>query len=885
MDTFKIPKQIKYNDEIVAGMTVREALLLGIFAIPAYAIFRSPIPFPLRVMTVLPIAAAGLTFAFYKHKGRNVETWLFNWLMYKLGPKSYKNTVSAVSNNKRSLIGYIRPGPKGSSSVRNQVPIVELEDGMIRTTTGYAIVLQVGSVNYRLMSEDSRKKLWSSFRGLLNLLSLGFPLQFHIVIRRQTIEQIKAHFDDIIENNDNPILRELARAERDFVLETIKSSSVVSRSFYVVIPFAPNFSMDADYTSIIRQAFTRSNKKGGDDISKDIVIKQLSTRKEQVLTHLKKLGIEGRKLGNKELFEILYDSFNPTISAGGFVKHDVSSVYKHIEKSRIVNFITPPYMDVGPDYVDMAGVYMRTLFPLEYPGSVSNDYNWIQPLIDSDEDLDISIHVSPLDTTSVIKVLTRNYSKMISTKRYRRHKGQSEDFHLEAKSEDTVYLLEKLIRAETKLFNVGIYSTVRALDLESLDQATDSLTATLESIQVTPGVAKYQMASAIATNLPVGQDRLCYLRNFDTDSLATAMPLSSSDLSAQGGILYGINSDNSSLVTYNRFKHAKNANSIVMGCSGSGKSWLTKLESVRYLIEGVSVVIIDPEREYQRVCAAVGGQYITISRNPEQHINPFDPYVDAEGVRGIDRQVGDALVLIRLMAPDLEISKSALEDVLYTMFREKDKPVISDLHRVADEKGLGNLAEALYPWHQGSLSHIFSQPTDVDMSSEYIVFDISEMDEDLRPVAMQVILSWLWRQIFAFPKPRLVYVDEAWCLLESAGEWFSAAFRRARKHWCGFTITEHQVETLLNSDIMKAILVNSATKVLLAQEASALPALAKAFDLTEGEQTSILGASPGEGLLYAANTHVSLKVISPSEYNEFLTTSPDEVFSGEAVNV
>jgi conjugal transfer ATP-binding protein TraC len=239
-------------------------------------------------------------------------------------------------------------------------------------------------------------------------------------------------------------------------------------------------------------------------------------------------------------------------------------------------------------------------------------------------------------------------------------------------------------------------------------------------------------------------------------------------------------------------------------------------------------------------------------------------------------------VLIGLMAPDLNMPKAQLEDILYAMFREKEAPLIEDLHRIAQEKGHDELAQAVYQWHRGSLKNIFSHPTDVKLDADYIVFDISEMDEDLRPVAMQVILSWLWRQIFANPRPRIIYVDEAWCLLSTAASWFSAAYRRARKHWAGFTITEHQVETLLESDVMKSILVNSATKLLFAQEPSALKALTEAFDLTDMEQTAIISADQGSGLLYTGNNHVSLKVVAPEEFHRFLSTTPSELYGAVA---
>lgn len=881
METHKVPQQIHYRDEIFAGMTVRQVLIIGLFGIPAYAVFKAPIPFPIRVFLAVPVLLAGFVVAFYSHDGRFLEVWLVNWFTFHVSPHYFKpHGGQRLPTIPSMLKRILRRSAEEAVSVTTQVPIEGIQNGMIKTNNGYVMVLTCNAVNFRLMSEDAKWKLWSSYRSFLNVLSLGFPIQFHIQVRKQTIDDIRKHFDEVTESQPSEQRRALAEAQRDFVINTVKESSVVSRSFYIAIPYLPNYSADLEAVSIFRQVFTR-NRKRSEETTFEVASKQLATRRDQVVTQLKKLGIEARQLDDQETFELIYNSFNPSTAGGGMMKHDLEGLYKTVDKNRMVEFLSPSYLRLGPDHADVAGIKVRTLFALDYPGTVYN--GWLQPLVDLDQDLDISIHINPLNSPGLINILNKNLSKMISTRRYREHKGKMEDYHMEAKAEDSVYLLERLIRNETKVFNMGLYVNVRSLQLDELDEKTDSVMATLESMQVVPAVAKYQMGSAITTGLPLAQDRLCYLRNLDSDGLADGMPLTSADLSSSGHILYGINSDNHSLVMYDRFS-ARNSNSVVLGSSGSGKSWYTKQESLLALLQGtyangkrqpVSIVIIDPEREYEAICEAVGGQYVTISRNPNQHINPFDPYIDnVEGMRGIDRQVADAQVFIRLMAPEIDLGKAQLEELLYSMFKEKNAPLIGDLYRLSKDRGMNDLAEALYPWHQGSYRHIFSYPTDVDLSSDYLVFDISEMDEDLRPIAMQVILSWLWRNIFSNPKPRLIYVDEAWCLLKSAGDWFAAAYKRSRKHWAGFSLNDHEVETLLNSDVMKTVLTNSATKLLFSQEPSALGALTQAFDLTDGEQMAILGGSPGEGLLYAENSHVSLRVVSPPAFESFLSTSP-----------
>jgi hypothetical protein len=891
METHNVPQQIQYKDEFLWGMTVRQVALIGLFGIPAYAVFKAPLPFVLRIFLALPFVSAGLMLAFYQHRGKFLEVWLINWLAYKASPHYYRPLRHGPSPSLSSLLRRLmcKPGEE-ASPISSQVPIKGIRSGMIHTDFGYVMVLKCGALNYHLMSEDAKLKAWSSYHSFLNVLSLGFPIQFHAQVRRQTVDDILSHFDEVIEAQPTAGRVRLAETLRDFVVETVSSRSVVSRNFYIAIPYNPNFTCELGNSSVFRGLFSRASMRS-EDVSFEIASKQLATRRDQVIAQMKKLGIEAAQLDNHGLFELIYNGFNPSVARGGMVKHDLTGMFDMLGEESMVEFLSPSYLRVGPDFADVAGVHVRTILALDFPGSVYN--GWLQPLMDLDVDMDVSIHISPLDSNGVIKLLQKNLSRMLSTRRYRAHKGKMEDFHVEAKTEDGAYLLNRLIRNETKMFNMGLYVTVRSLDAGELDERTNSVLATCESMQIVPAVAKYQMSRAIASNLPIAQDRLCVYRNFESDGIADGMPLTSADLSSQGHICYGLNADNSTLVFYDCFA-SRNSSQVVLGSSGSGKSWFSKASTLSYLLHGtyasgkrepVSIVIIDPEREYEAICEAVGGQYVTISRNPSQHINPFDPYVDnVEGMRGVDWQVGDAEVLIKLMAPDLEVGKAQLEELLYTMFREKDAPQICDLHRIAGEAGFSSLAEALYPWNEGSYRNIFSQPTDVDLNSDYIVFDISEMDDEMRPVAMQVILSWLWRNIFANPKPRLIYVDEAWCLLKSAGDWFAAAYKRARKHWAGFSINDHEVETLLNSDVMKTILTNSATKLLFTQEPSAVPALTRAFDLTEMEQQAILTGSPGEALFYAENSHVRLKVITPPEWDSFLSTSPSVIYARRAAN-
>nr|HPO06274.1 DUF87 domain-containing protein [Candidatus Gracilibacteria bacterium] len=394
-------------------------------------------------------------------------------------------------------------------------------------------------------------------------------------------------------------------------------------------------------------------------------------------------------------------------------------------------------------------------------------------------------------------------------------------------------------------------------------------------------------------------------RNMNTSPLSTTFPFSSSELTSDQGILYGLNRHNDSLIIFDRFS-LENANSVVFAKSGAGKSYAVKLEILRLMMMGVDVLIIDPEKEYRDLCDTVGGTYLNISINSNERINPFDL---PEGIKDEDIKPGDLVRssiinlhgLFNLMLGDLNSEEEAIMDKALidcyalkgiTMETENlaglSVPTISDLYDIlSSTKGADSLAKRLQKYTTGSFAGVFNQPTNVDLSSGMIVFNVRDLEEELRPIATYIILNFIWNKVRSSLKKRILLIDEAWSMMqhEYSARFLYGLVKRARKYWLGITTITQDVEDFIKSDYGKPIITNSSMQILLKQSASAIEGLGKIFNLTQGEKYMLLNSAVGQGLFFAGNKHVAYQVIASYNEDKVITTNPEEIAKRNAEEV
>lgn len=558
----------------------------------------------------------------------------------------------------------------------------------------------------------------------------------------------------------------------------------------------------------------------------------------------------------------------------------------------VPDIISPSAFLVTPNYIEIGGMYARTLFVYTYPRYL--EANWLSPIISYDITLDMAMFIHPLESKNVMFDLKKQIGKLESTRMIEAEKGSPRDPELETALGDIDALRDVLQRGEVRLFQFGLYFTIYGQNIEELDTISKQLESTLGGMLIYTKQAMLQMEQGFNSCLPLCNDELSVLRNLDTGSLSSTFPFTSTELTSDSGILYGINRHNNSLIIYDRYD-LENANSVVFAKSGSGKSYAVKLEALRYLMMGTDVVIVDPEDEYKPLCQSVGGSYLKIALNSDHRINPFDLPKQSVADSGEDvlrSTVASLHGLINLMVGGLTPQEDAILDkALYEAYALKDittdpesqknaPPVIQDLYNIlSNMQGSETITSRLNKFTEGTYANLFNQPTNFELKPGFVVFSVRDLEDQLRPIAMYIILNYIWTAIRADNKQRLMIIDEAWWMMqyEDSARFLHGLAKRARKYNLGLTIISQDVEDFLGSRYGKAVVANSSMQLLLKQSTASIEIVAETFNLTQGEKYMLLQSDVGEGLFFAGQNHVAIKVIASYTEDQIITADQNPV--------
>lgn len=577
------------------------------------------------------------------------------------------------------------------------------------------------------------------------------------------------------------------------------------------------------------------------------------------------------------------------------------------------DFIAPSSIELFSEHFNLGTRMARTYYVYGYPRQVYT--GWLSAIINLDEVIDISMYVYPVESQVVLESLRKKVTQLEAGIQIDNDKGRTRDPAKQAAILDAEEIRDKLQVGEQRFFRYGLYFTIYAGSREEMEFVTHKVESLLGQQLVFSKPASSQQEQGLNSVVPQFTDQLQIRRNFSTDALSTSFPFTSADLSQDNGILYGINMHNNGLVIFDRFT-LENGNAVVFAKSGAGKSFTVKLEALRSLMFGTEVFIVDPENEYQRMCDAVAGTYIRLSLNSPTRINPFDlpKVVDTEEadnalrsnlitLHGLLRlMMGGAQAQMQsggaMMAPALSpVEEADLDAALIETYAKVGitndplthtamPPTITDLYdTLLHMGGTGpQLAQRLRKYTSGTFAGIFSQQSNVDVNNPMVVFNIRDLEDELRPVAMYIVLNYIWNKTKSDQKRRMLIVDEAWQLMkyeDSANFLFSLA-KRARKYNLGITTITQDVEDFMGSRLGRAIVANASMQFLLKQSTSAVDVLADVFKLTAEERKRLSQFPVGQGLFFAGQNHVHIQVIASPTETSLITTNPDQVAAIEA---
>ncbi|MEF3691941.1 MAG: ATP-binding protein [Candidatus Moraniibacteriota bacterium] len=585
-------------------------------------------------------------------------------------------------------------------------------------------------------------------------------------------------------------------------------------------------------------------------------------------------------------------------------EHQFDPVLKKEDEYRkglavVKDLIAPAAFRVTPSYLEIGETFSKTIFIMAFPRFLS--VNWFSPVINVDFPINISIFIHPVDSNKILKGLLKSTTQIQSRINLEAESGKVRNPMLESALENVEELRTKLQEGTERFFRVGIYITMFGESPTNLNKINHSIEAILEAQMVYAKPASFRMEQGLASTVPLCEDRLDVANNLNTSPLSTVFPFVSAELSSNTGVLYGINRHNNSLILFDRFE-MENANMVVFAKSGAGKSYAVKLEILRSMMLGTNVIIIDPENEYKHLAETVGGSFIKISLNSKFQLNPFDlprASEDEDTADILRNAIANLVGLLRIMLGNITPEENSIldsairetyairditEQTNLSILMPDQFPTMTDLYEVLrNMDGAKSLAVRLERYTEGIFSGFLNKHTNINTDNQLVIFNIRDLEDELRPIAMYVVLQFIWNQMRSQLKKRLVVVDEAWIMMqhEDAASFLFGIAKRCRKYYTGLTTITQDVNDFMGSRYGKPIVTNASTQFLLKQSTAAIDVVQETFFLTDQEKFLLLESNVGEGIFFAGNKHAAIKVVASYSEDQIITSDPRQLLEIE----
>ena len=588
----------------------------------------------------------------------------------------------------------------------------------------------------------------------------------------------------------------------------------------------------------------------------------------------------------------IFSSKNKDSETDRLISDSQSGYAKAVASLR--DIISPSGLVVNTTSLKLGGTFVRTLFILTYPRYLSP--GWFSSIINFDSATNLAIFYHPIDNSSILRQLRKKLGDVGAQIQLEAEKGAPRNPALETAIEDIENLRQAIVQGTEKMFRVSVYITIMGNSEKELNDIENKINSFLESKLIYPKPAHFRHFEGYECTVPVCLDRLGYGTLLNSTPASTLFPFISANLTQNTGIMYGINLINNSLVIFDRF-NLENANMCVFGTSGSGKSYAVKTHAIRELMMGSDIMIIDPENEYEYLAKAVGGESYKIAVASKDHINPFDlPIITSDETVGevFRGHILNLIGLIKILLGGLSPMEEVVIDQAITLTYAsrninpetdttiENMPVLEDLVNVLNTMdGGANLAAKLYKYTKGTYGEFLNNPTNINIRNKFVVFNINDLEEELRPIAMYILLNYVWNNVKKVMKRRILIIEEAWLLMkfkESANFMLSFA-KRARKYYLGLTTITQDLDDFLKSPQGIPIITNSSIKLLFKQSTATINQLTETLQLTEVEKNLLTQIEIGSGLFLAGDKHTLIQVVASYTEDQLITSDPERLMA------
>jgi len=830
---YDIPPPLQHKEKIMFGLTFSQ---LGVaapaFLLIFFIVFR--LPLPLSVSASLSLIIVGIA----------------AFLMFFDGWNQMKHLWNSIQHHKIKVL---------DNQMKSIVDIKKIESDHVQKSLSKLAIIEVIPMNFMLKTDMEKEAVIVGFQKFLN--SLDFPIQIHITSNPISLEghfqsaekKVQKKISEITDKKDkNSSKKEVEYLEKLMIsywkfINDVISNNIHNRNFYIIIQEKDN----------------------------------LDTQVKVCTDKLKSIGMKVKKLNNDAICDFYFNYI-----AQGIDKEpppEVKDVGHYLYSPSEVLFES--------DHFVVDGNFCKVLAVVGYPQSV--EMGFLDRLISSPERYDISIHIEPFPLDVTMVKLNRDLQKQ-QADLYADSKKGILNPSLEIKFASTRKVLEDLQKGRQKLFDVSLYIMCKGKSKEEVDLMSRKIKADFDSLMIQNQVPNYQMMESYTSMLPLANNRLKIKRNIHTEGLAAFFPFSSPFLDIEDdGVLLGLNKNKIPYIK-NVFNLA-NANGIILATSGSGKSYFTKLLLSRQFMNGCDVIIIDPQGEYLAITEHYTGECITLSKNSETIINPLD----LMGHDYMEKRLS-LMDLFRIIIDDLnELQKSILDkaiDMTYENcgitkddYNSHEPPIMSDLlatlaefekKAVHQEKVTYRaLINRIQMYTQRGVFGFLDRQTKINFDNNFVCFNIGSMPKQVKPVVMYLVLDFVFMRMKNSNRRKLLVVDEAWSLLQTAEEssYIFEIVKTCRKYNLGLLMITQDVADLVVSKAGHAVLANTSYTFLLRQKPAVINSVSSTFNLSQAEKEFLISAKLGNGILILENEHQEIEVIASPEEHKLITTNPDEI--------
>lgn len=564
-------------------------------------------------------------------------------------------------------------------------------------------------------------------------------------------------------------------------------------------------------------------------------------------------------------------------------------------------YCCPDYFEFKKDYFMWNNKYARTMFIKDMPSSLKDDM--LTEIANTNLDVMITVNIAPVDPYKALKIVNHQLTSMRANKLQAEKKALRSGYTTDVINEDLKHslveaeeLLDDLRSKNQKMFLNNIIIMVTADDIDELDNSTEAIEAVIRKQLCSVSTLKFQQEKGLQSVLPLGNCTLKIRRTLTTESTAVFLPFAAKEISQKNGMYYGLNALSNNMIIFNRLM-LKNPNGFILGSPGSGKSFSAKREMLNvFLATDDDIIIIDPEREYIDLVAALNGETINVSPASTNYINPLDmsqDYSDEQSplVMKSDFILSFCECLVGkqgLTAKEKAIIDRCLTNVYaeYLQNFDHDKiPTLMDFYeniKAQPEDEAQGLALSLELYIKGNLN-VFAHKTNVNTSNRVVSYDIKDLGKQLKTIGMLIVLDYVWNRITvnrARGKRTWIYLDEIYLLFanEQSANFLYELYKRARK-WGGVpTGITQNVEDLLKSETARSMLSNTDFVLMLNQATSDRIQLARLLNISDNLLMHVTSSESGSGLICCGGSIIPFVDKFPhNELYDLMTTKLEEV--------